>query len=119
MASTRNKNTPGNYAEEKKAYEKRHNELMYLYGSQGQAMQTNIPGNGLLQGRVAGRNLAKNDCDVESRLFGIGSTNLENAQSEFTAEMYDIKSLNVMKKIPMIMPRQLGIQTDQRPMYLN
>lgn len=119
MASTRNKNTPGNYAAEKKALEKKHQELMYIHASQGQAMQTNLPGNGLLQGRVAGRDLARNDCDIESRLFGIGSTNLENPQGDFTAEMNQLNSLNVMSKTPMVMPRPLGIQMDQRPMYLN
>ena len=34
MTSTRNKNTMGNYAAEKLAYEKRHQEMMYIHASQ-------------------------------------------------------------------------------------
>ena len=48
MASTRNKNTPGDYALEKQAIQRQHQERMYIHQSQGQAKQTNLPGNGLL-----------------------------------------------------------------------
>lgn len=119
MASTRNKNTPGNYAAERFSSNKKHEEMMYIHGAQGQAMQTNFAGNGLIHGRIAGKDLARNACDVESRLFGIGSTNLETPQGDFTAEMYKLNSLHVMERTPLIMPKPLGIELNQRPMYLN
>jgi hypothetical protein len=119
MASTRNKNTPGNYALEKNASQRKHQELMFIHQSQGQARQTNLPGNGLLSGRYAGRDLAKNDNDIESFLFGIGSTNLENPLPQVSPQLNQIASLNVMEKTPVIMPRPFGIEPNQRPMYLN
>ena len=119
MASTRNKNTPGNYALERFSSQRKHQELMFIHQSQGQAQQTNLPGNGLLSGRYAGRDLAKNDNDIESYLFGIGSTNLENPMAPITPNINTLPSLNVIEKTPMIMPRNFGIEPNQRPMYLN
>jgi hypothetical protein len=120
MSSTRNKNTPGNYSAEKQSSQKIHREIMYVHASNGQAIQTNLPGDGLLQGRVAGRDLARNDCDIESFLFGIGSTNLETPQKgPVHPDIIPLHSINVSRKIPMVMPRNLGIEMDQRPMYLN
>ena len=119
MSSTRNKNTPGNYALEKQSIQKQFIENMYVHQSQGQAKQTNLPGNGLLSGRYAGRDLAKNDCDIESFLFGIGSSNLENPLPIVTPQLNTLHSLNVIEKIPMQMPSGLQIERNQRPMYLN
>ena len=119
MASTRNKNTPGNYALEKDSYLKRHTMLMYTHAPQGQAFQTNIPGNGLLPARIASSNLVEESCNVESYLWGIGSTNLENPQSELQYKPKSIQSLDVTNRIPMIMPERFGIEPNQRHMYLN
>lgn len=119
MASTRNKNTPGNYAAEKRSITKQHNERMYIHQTQGQAAATQLPGDGLLTGRFAGRDLAKNDCDIESFLFGIGSTNLENPLPIVRPDLNDLQSLNIIQKTPMCMPRPLSIEPNQRPMYLN
>ncbi len=119
MASTRNKNTPGNYAAEKYAHEKTFHEKMYLHAASGQAIQTNLPGDGLLQGRVAGRDLAKNDCDIESFLFGIGSTNLESPMGPVYPEITSLQSVNVARKIPMVLPRDVRVGSGHRPMYLN
>jgi hypothetical protein len=119
MSSTRNKNTPGNYAMEKWAYTKKHEELMFIHASQGQAITTQLPGNGLLSGRIAGRDLASNSCDIESALFGIGSTNLENPLPHVTPQINYLRSLNVMNKIPMVIPVRYENEPNQRPMYLN
>lgn len=119
MASTRNKNTPGNYALEKNAYLKRHTSIMYTHSPQGQAYQTNLPGDGLLPARIAASNLSENSCAVESYLFGIGSTNLETPQPPLQFKPNPLYSLHVMEKTPMVMPEKFGIEAEQRPMYLN
>jgi hypothetical protein len=69
--------------------------------------------------KTAHRNLSQNYSDVESFLFGIGSTNLVSPQSEPTPEINQIKSLNVADRLPMIMPGTLHVQPNQRPMFLN
>jgi hypothetical protein len=119
MAATRNKNTPGNYAAERYASERINRELMYVHAANGQAIQTNYPGDGLLQGRIAGRDLAKNDCDIESFLFGIGSSNLETPKQHIPPEIIPLQSVSFTRKIPMVVPANLGIEMNQRPMYLN
>lgn len=119
MASTRNRNTPGNYELERLASNRKHQELLYIHQSQGQARQTHFAGDGLLAGRHAGRDLAKNDSDIESFLFGIGSTNLVSPQLTVQPQINTLSSLNVIAKTPMMMPRPFGIEPNQRPMYLN
>lgn len=119
MASTRNKNTPGNYALEKHAYQKGNSMLLYAHAPQGNAYQTNLPGDGLLPGRIAASNLSHNSCNVESYLFGIGSTNLENPQTPLKYQPKSVDSLHMINKTPMVMPQQFGIEPNQRPMYLN
>ena len=119
MASTRNKNTPGNYALEKKQYIRRHQEVMYTHASQGQAHTRNFAGNGLLMGKMAGRDLASNDTEIESALFGIGSTNLENPLPKVEPMIHNHKSLNVIDRIPVFLPSPHVPETYHRPMYLN
>lgn len=119
MASTRNKNTPGNYALEKNQYIRRHEEIMYPHAPQGQGFQRNFAGNGLLMGNLRGRDLATNDTDIESALFGVGSTNLENPVPKVEPMIHQHKSLNVIDRIPMIMPEAHIPETYHRPMYLN
>ena len=119
MASTRNKNTPGNYQLEKHAYTKRHDMLMYNNAPQGQAYQTNLPGDGLLPGRIAASSLSQDSCNVESFLFGIGSTNLETPKPALEFKPYYLDSLNVIEKKKTILPEPFGIEKNQRPMYLN
>lgn len=73
MASTRSKNTPGNYALEQSCLSNaRHYEMYVGYNFHE---QTCYAGQGLLPGRYP-LQLFRDNCDVESELLGIGSTNL-------------------------------------------
>jgi hypothetical protein len=115
MSSTRNKNTPGNYDLEQQYYKKQTEYKTYIHSQYGKPQQTHFPGNGLLQGRVAPTELSHNPCDLESFLYGIGTTNLVNPQAKPVAQIYEIESLNVMKKLPVILPEPLVIDGHQRP----
>lgn len=120
MSSTRNKNTPGNYAMERWSDTKIKTELMYINAARGQAITTQLPGDGLLACRIAGRDLAYNYCDIESALFGIGSTNLENPLPKINPEIHYLRSLNIIQKNSVVAEKKKpDIQPDQRPMYLN
>lgn len=119
MASTRNKNTPGNYSMEQWSLQKQFNENTYINGTQGKPNQTHFAGDGLLSGKIAARDLAKNDCDIESFLFGIGSTNLVQPLPRVVPQIESIASLNVIHKIPMVNPTPITIDANQRWMYLN
>lgn len=119
MASTRNKNTKEDYALERWSSDKINQEAMYLHGTQGQAFQTNLAGNGLLPAKYASRDLAKNHCDIESYLFGIGSTNLVNPLPPLKPEIKTLQSLNIIDKLPLIRPTEDHFLKNQRPLYLN
>lgn len=113
MSSTRNKNTPGNYDLEHFSYKKQSEYKTDIKFVKPQ--QTQFPGNGLLHGRVAPVELSQNPCDLESFLYGIGTTNLVNPQPKPVAQIYELDSLNIMKKLPVILPEPLTIDGHQRP----
>ena len=119
MASTRNKNTPGDYQLEQWAQNRRFEDITYIHSTQGRPVQPYFPGNGLNGARIAGKDLAKNDCDIESFLFGIGSTNLVQPLSPITPNINHIPSLNIMDRTPMILPKPLIVEPNQRQHYLN
>ena len=116
MASTRNRNTLGNYKLEQNI---NNNQCIYFTNTNYSIpAQTNFPGNGLLQGRIAHNTLSYNGNDIESFLFGIGSTNLEEPKIETTPQYKSLKSLNIIDRIPIIIPEPLVVQTGQRH-YIN
>lgn len=119
MASTRNKNSPGDYQLEQWAQQRRFEDITFINATQGRPVQPLFPGNGLCGARIAGKDLAQNDCDIESFLFGIGSTNLVTPLSPVIPNINHISSLNVIDKTPMIIPNSLIIEPNQRPFYLN
>jgi hypothetical protein len=115
MASTRNTNTPGNYALEQKQYEHSENYTLYPNSQYGAAYNTNFVGNGLLPGQIPANKLSYNAADTESFLFGINSTNLVNPAPTFTPELKNICSANIFKRDPTYIPEPLVIQKNQRP----
>ncbi len=115
MASTSNKNTPGNYNLEQWSYNRQVN--YSTAKCRGPPPQTNLPGNGLLAGNVSRTQLAYNSCDIESMLFGIGSTNLVTPQAPIDPQIKYLQSLNVSTKIPLFIPSPLEIQPNQRPLF--
>lgn len=119
MASTRNNNTPGNYEQQQIGITKQYDSRMYIHSSNGQASSCNFAGDGLVHGRMAARDLASNSCDIESFLFGIGSTNLVNPLPPVVPEIHSLKSLHVIDRIPMALPRDLQVEAKQRPYFLN
>ena len=115
MASTRNKNTPGDYRLEQTEYARQLAYTEYKHGPSGSAVQTNFAGNGLLMGRMPSVSLSDNACDIESQLFGIGSTNLVQAKGHVVPEIRPVESLSIMQRIPIILPDTLTVQHNQRP----
>lgn len=116
MASTRNRNTTGNYAAEQAI-----NRNIYSYSDYnessyyGVAENTYFAGNGLIGMKTAHSNLSNNYCDIESFLFGIGSTNLANPQEPITPSIKQMPSLNICDRIPFILPQDFVPLGNQRP----
>lgn len=114
MASTRNKNTPGDYT-----LEQRNNTLISEYTtsekSYGAPLETMYSGDGLLMGRIAPTRLSDNSCDIESQLFGIGATNLVTPKSAVTPILTPLKSLSIIDRLPVLVPEPLVVEKNQRP----
>ena len=115
MASTRNKNTPGNYCLEQREFRNSEKYALYKYSQYGQAYNTKFAGNGLLPAQIPWNQLSYNAADTESFLFGINSTNLVNPAPCFVPEITELKSANIYEKGPVYIPEPLVIDKNQRP----
>ena len=115
MASTRNKNTPGNYCLDQKQNVGIETWQLYKNGANGDAYDTRLPGNGLNPGQLTFNSLSYNPADIESFLFGINSTNLVNPAGPLTPELKCLKTANVFESKPVIMPIPQAIPKNQRP----
>jgi hypothetical protein len=118
MASTRNKNTPGNYCLDTKQYTDSSAWTLYANGAFGQACDTRLAGTGLNPGQLPWNTLSHNPADIESFLFGINSTNLVNPAPCLTPELKYLKTASVFKMPDIIMPVPLVVPKGQRPFPL-
>jgi hypothetical protein len=115
MASTRNKNTPGNYCLDQRQNTGSEAWQLYKNGANGYAYDTRLPGNGLNPGQLPWYTLSHNPADIESFLFGINSTNLVNPAPALTPELKCLQTANVFKSKPVFMPVPQAISKTQRP----
>jgi len=116
MASTRNKNTAINYAQEANHYQSAHQNLMYPHASHGSAYDTKWAGNGLNPGQLPWNTLSSNSADIESFLMGINSTNLINPAKPLRPDLYNLSSADIFKKEPVYMPDPMVVERGQRPL---
>ena len=117
MASTRNKNTPGNYAAEQAAYNHACDAFLYKNQASGMAFTTHFASDGILMGRMGSMALTDNFADVESELRGIGATNLVNPRGRFEPEAKPIQSLRMISRLPVILPKPMQLDPNQRPLW--
>lgn len=115
MASTRNKNTTGNYNLQQRQYNQFENYTLYPNSQYGSAYNTRLPGNGLLPAQIPWNKLSYNAPDTESFLFGINSTNLVNPAPCFVPEIAKLDSTNIFDKGHVYIPEPLVIEKNQRP----
>jgi hypothetical protein len=116
MASTRDKNAPGNYKMEKQGNNTR---IDYQVNEYGRPTQSYHPGDGLLAAKTSRLELSKNACDIESQLFGIRSSDLENLRPLIQPEFKQLKSLSIIDKAEVILPEPAKVSKIDRPLYLN
>jgi hypothetical protein len=115
MASTRNKNTPGNYNLEQYENTQSRNYTLYPNSQYGAAYNTRLPGNGLLPAQIPWDKLSYNAPDIESFLLGINSTNLVNPAPCLKPELANLQSTNIFDKRPTLIPEPLVVEKYQRP----
>lgn len=117
MSSTRNRNTQGDYNLVKRADDKIGAYLSF--DTFGRPLHNYHPGDGLLGASTCRNVLAHNACDIESTLFGIGANNLVTPLKQVEPQLKTLKSLSIMDKTPLILPKPLEVGDKNRPMYLN
>jgi len=117
MASTRNRNTPGNYQLEQWSLEHSRTHQSYLYQANGQAITTHFAGDGLLPSRLPPTLLSNNSVDVESFLRGVGTTNLVHPKSDVQVETLPLAQLSICDRTPLILPKPLYVEPEQRPLW--
>lgn len=115
MASTRNKNTQGNYCLKQREYQESSQYTGYKYSAYGEAVDTKLPGNGLNPGQIPWNKLSHNSADIESFLFGINSTNLVKPQGPLTPELACLQTANIFETKPVYMPEPFNPLKNQRP----
>jgi hypothetical protein len=79
------------------------------------------PGDGLLGAKTAREVMAFNACDIESKLFGIGTTNLvkplPEIQPKFNdvdANLRELQSLSIIDRVELVMPEPLNVSKTER-----
>lgn len=119
MASTRNKNTQGNYNLEQRNSTLSASYKLYANSSHGAAYNTQLAGNGLNPGQIPGNQLSRNTADIESFLFGIGSTNLVDPAGSHNPkpELVSLNSAHLFEKSNTVMPVPLFLDKNQRPSF--
>ena len=115
MASTRNRNTPGNYNLEQREYKQFENYTLYPNSQYGAAYNTRLPGNGVNPGQIPWNQLSNNAVQIESFLFGVGSTNLVTPLAPVIPELKNLGTANFFERSATIIPEPLTVEKNQRP----
>lgn len=112
MASSRNKNTRGNYECEIKELDRFR--IHTLYTGSVSNDTTCYPGDGLLGCRNPNLVLLNNYADIETELFGIGSTNLINPKNVENHTFHPFKVLDIQQRNKVILPEPLVVSKYNR-----
>jgi hypothetical protein len=122
MASTRNKNSTCNYKQEMHQYRENQQYTLYEHSSHGIAFETRWAGMGLNPGQIPSSQLASNPVDIESFLFGVGSTNLiENCAksgcvtASLNPELKSLYQFNLYDDKKPILPNPMIHPLHERP----
>ena len=116
MASTRSKNTPGDYYLEQRNLELSRVYEHYAHSASGKPKDVAFPALGFNPSWMARDTLCHNPVDVESELFGINSTNLVTPHVTALPQLKTQSTIAYFETLPLIMPQGLVIENKQRPL---
>jgi hypothetical protein len=115
MASTRNKNTRNDYAIE--LNKSIHTQEYLLAGDYAQSNATACPGNGLGGAHIPRAQMSSNPIDIETFLFGIGSSDLTKDVPVFDANLKCLPTYDIFTKEPTVVPHKFINNVTQRPQF--
>lgn len=115
MASTRNKNTCGDYNLQQSAYKDTFTHNTYEYSYTGRAYDVAMPCVGIIPSHMPRDTLSNNAVDIESALRGTNSVNLVDPQAPVDPQLKTIRTVSFFDRTPVLMPEQFSLLRDQRP----
>ena len=115
MASTRNKNTDGNYKLEQRSFAHARTYESFENSQYGQAYSPALPALGFNPSHMSRNNLSENPIDIESALFGINSTNLVKKSEIIHPKLINVPVIKYFEVQDVIMPKPLVMEHKQRP----
>tara|TARA_Y100000768_G_C23651604_1_gene528853 strand:+ start:59 stop:427 length:369 start_codon:yes stop_codon:yes gene_type:complete len=122
MASTRNKNTKGDYLQEQES--NRQNFLYRTYEHSQYGKPCNfldvykLPNNTSSTRAIAQESLSYNPIEIESYLKGISATNLEISQSKLNPRLKEFSSIKMHDNVSLLLPNQIKTDQKQRPLLI-
>ncbi len=116
MTSTRNKNTITDYALEQASFIKLNNERLYINSAYGRPLQEHYPTIGYTPSHMSRDTFSNNPIEIESQLFGIGSSNLVIPCKAVNPLVKEVQFKDFFeRKKETIMPQPLVYNNNQRP----
>jgi len=113
MASTRNNNSRSDYCLQQRQFNLAcHYNTNEIYG---RAKEPAFASLGMTPTYMASETLSHNAVDIESSLRGIGSTNLAFDTPEIVPQLKKLPEKSFFDRVPLIMPRDLVVEKNQRP----
>lgn len=113
MSSTRLKNQPGEYKLEQQRNQ--YTCANRLSKHRTISNHTSLPELGFNVSYLPNHLLAKNAVDIESNLFGVGSTNLVNPNTPVEPDLNTLQSIAFFEKPEFVLPIPFVHSTNQRP----
>ena len=114
MSSTRLKNSAPDYACEQRALT--HGSQHIMNPDRRFASRNAIPCVGINVGHMPNSVLAHNATDIESRLFGVGASNLVKPQAPLQPQQKSLPFATYFDRPTLAMPQELVIEANQRPL---
>ena len=112
MASTRNKNCEGEYSLQQRQF---HLARTHVHAPYGKSYKTSLPELGANPSHLPRDVLSGNPVEIESKLFGIGATNLVTPAPTVFPQLKTLPTHKTIDRLQMIMPKPLVTEPDQRP----
>jgi len=113
MSSTRNNNSLSEYKLQVKGNQ--YIDKFTTYKAYANPYVSYHAGNALLPSRMGRDALSYNSIDIETFLYGIGSTNLVHPKNNaFYPQLKELKSLNIVPQEHLIMPEPSAFDNTQR-----
>ena len=117
MTDTSLKNSRGLYCQEQRGVNEQFRNNIWKYkcistDTRFPCFGVNMP---MMTGGYNNGILSKNASDIESALFGIGSTNLVKTKPEVTPTLNCMNNINFFNRLETILPAPLACEKFQRP----